>query len=192
MKKYATLFVLAAFTVLSGCLNLAVTGAQATYNRYNISNSVRDQYITMMADRKVHWYTQDFQDSSISISTLNCVVVMTGQVPSLALRKKLTDIVKQIPDVVNVYNLTTITNAPSTLTEISDSWITTKIKTQFLADNEIDPSQIKVITENGTVYLIGIVFPDQAEIATDIARKTSGVQGVVKIFSYLKIIKSNR
>ncbi|MDR3478550.1 MAG: BON domain-containing protein [Gammaproteobacteria bacterium] len=188
-KKFLTLTVFTTLFAISGCMNVAVTGAQATYNRYNLSNSLRDQYITMVADRKIHWYTPDFKDSNISVSTLNCVVVITGEVASPALRKELTDIVKKIPDVDKVYNLTTITNAPSTLTQISDGWITTKIKAQLIAENEIDPSQIKVITENGTVYLIGIVFPEQADIAADIARKTSGVQSVVKIFSYLKITK---
>jgi osmotically-inducible protein OsmY len=190
-KKLMSFLALSSFLVLPSCMNIAVTGAQATYNRYHLSNSMRDQYITMVADRKIHWYSPDLKDSNVSVSTFNCIVVITGQVANQALRKELTDIVKKIPDVDKVYNLTTLTNAPSALTEVSDGWITTKIKAQLIAENEIDPSQIKVITENGTVYLIGIVFQDQAEIAADIASKTSGVQSVVKIFSYLKITKLN-
>jgi len=59
----------------------------------------------------------------------------------------------------------------------------------LIATNEIDPSQIKVITENGIVYLVGIVPPEQAEIAIDLARTTDGVQSVVKVFSYVHISK---
>jgi osmotically-inducible protein OsmY len=98
--------------------------------------------------------------------------------------------VKNVPDVGTVYNLTTIQNPVSPTIHVSDSWITTKIKTRLIAANEIDPNEIKVITENGTVFLVGTIFPEQAEIATDIARATAGVQDVVRIFSYLKITKT--
>lgn len=175
---------------LQGCMNVALSGVQATYNRYNISNSVRDQYITIQADRKIHWYSHDFQDSNVIVSTFNCVVVLTGEVQSQALHDELTDLVKDIPNVAHVYNLTTVRDKVSIFTTIQDDWITAKIKTRLMSEVDVDPSQIKVITENGVVYLIGTVFPDQAQIATDIARQTSGVERVVRIFSYLKITKT--
>ena len=66
----------------------------------------------------------------------------------------------------------------------SDAWITTKIKSQMLATEDLKSGSIKVVTENGTVYLMGIVKHEQADIAVDIARQVSGVQKVVKIFQY--------
>ncbi|MES2218783.1 MAG: BON domain-containing protein [Pseudomonadota bacterium] len=175
--------------ILQGCTTVITSSAQAAYAHRDIQNSVQDQLLAVHVDRAVHWYTDKYKSSNVSVSVFNNIVVLTGQVPSSTLRTELTDVVKKVPDVSQVYNLTTLSNPVSSITQISDSWITTKIKTQIIAELELDPSKIKVITENGTVYLIGIVFPDQAVIATDIARETSGVQNVVKIFSYLEITK---
>jgi len=185
------IFSLAVVCLLQSCLTTAVTsGAQVAYEHHNLQNTLHDQYLTMQTDRAIHWKTDRYKTSNVSVSTLNNVIVLTGQVRSPELRDELTTIAKKIHDVSEVYNLTTVMNPTSNLTRISDAWITTKVKTQLIAENEIDPSQIKVITENGTVYLIGIVFPNQGYIATDIARTTSGVQNVVRVFSYLHISKT--
>ncbi len=185
-----SLILFATITPLQGCVDVAVTGAQATYSRHTLTSTLHDQYLTMQVDRALHWYTEEFKDCNISVSTLNNVVVVVGQVTSQKLHDDINGIVKRVPEVDEFYNLTTINGPVSAMTQMSDSWITTKIKSQLIAENEIDPSQIKVITEDGTVYLIGIITPEQAEIAADLARNTDGVQKVVKIFSYIHISKS--
>jgi osmotically-inducible protein OsmY len=188
---------LATLSLLQGCITSAVTtsvvssGAQAAYEHRSLQNTLHDQYITVQIDRAIHWKTDQYQTTSrISISTFNGVVLLTGQVSSQKLHDRLIKIVKSVKGVNKVYNLTTVNNPASTLTQLSDCWITTKIKTRIIAANEIDPNQIKVITENGTVILIGTVFPNQASIATDIARQTYGVQDVIRVFSYLHVSKS--
>jgi osmotically-inducible protein OsmY len=184
-------YLLVIFSLLQGCVTTVVTsGAQAAYGHRSLQNTMHDQYITMQVDRAIHWKTNAYQKSRISISTFNNVVLLMGQTPSEKLHDRLLKIAKSVPGVNEVYNLTTVNSPVSTLAQVSDCWITTKIKTRLIAANEIDPNQIKVITENGTVILIGTVFPDQASIATDIARETSGVQNVVRVFSYLHISKS--
>ena len=65
---------------------------------------------------------------------------------------------------------------------MSDTWITTKVKTRMLKDKALDVTRIKVITENGEVFLLGVVSRDQADLAVDIARNTAGVRKVVKVF----------
>ena len=174
---------------LPGCTSVITSGAQAAYGHHDIQNTVQDNMLAVHVDREVHWYTNKYKESNVAVSVFNNRVVLTGQVPSQELHDELTPLVKKVPGVTEVYNLTAISNPVSSLTQLSDSWITTKIKTHIIAEIELDPSKIKVITENGTVYLIGIVFPDDAEIATEIASSTSGVQDVVKIFSYLQITK---
>lgn len=172
-------------------MNAAMTGAQAAYGRHNIQNSFNDQYISLQADHKIHWeHTERYKDSHIGITTFNNVVLLTGQVPNNQLHYEVEHIVKDVPGVQEVYNQTTVGEASTTLTQLADSWITAKIKSQLIANNDVDPSQIKVITESGTVYLMGFVFPDQAEVATEIAKNTSGVQNVVKVFSYIHISKT--
>jgi osmotically-inducible protein OsmY len=175
---------------LQGCMDAAVTGAQAVYSRHSIQSSLSDQYIMMKAERTIYVDTDRFQDTNVSVSSFNGVVLITGQVNSKAERVEIENIVKKIPGVKEIHNVVTLSNRSSALTRMSDTWITTKIKTKLIAMNDIDPSQIKVVTENGVVYLIGIVPPEQADIAVDLARTTEGVQSVVKVFSYLRISKT--
>ena len=173
---------------LYGCVDAAVSGAQAIYNRHSIQKNLCDQYITLQVTRAIN-DTRLFQDCSISVSSFNRVVLLTGQVLHPWQRAELDKIVRKIPDIKKIYNLTIISTPSSNLTQVSDAWITAKIKSKLIAANEVDPSQIKVVTENGTVYLMGIIPPSQAKAAIYLARTTEGVQNVVKIFSYLKICK---
>lgn len=177
-------------SMLSSCMNAAMTGAQVVYDRHNLQKTLNDHYITMRAYRSIYADTKQFKDTNVSVSTFNNVVLLAGQVPKPNMRNQIETIVKKIPDIHEIHNLITVSNPVSTLTQISDTWITTKIKAQLIAANEIDPSKIKVITENGTVYLIGIIPPEQAQQAVQIARTTSGVQNVIKVFSYLHISKT--
>ena len=182
--------ILIASSTLSSCMNAAMTGAQVVYDRHNLQKKLNDNYITMRAYRSIYADTKKFKDTNVSVSTFNNVVLLAGQVPKPDMRNQIEKIVQKIPDIHEIHNLITVSNPVSTLTQISDTWITTKIKAQLIAANEIDPSKIKVITENGTVYLIGIIPPEQAQQAVQIARTTSGVQNVIKVFSYLRISKT--
>src|SRR5688572_2964653 len=169
MKTYWKIFLFTALTALAiflqGCMNAAVTSAQVVYDRHNLQKSLNDHYITMVAYKKIYNQTNRFKDTNVAFATFNGVLIMTGQVPTQQQRIEIEKIVRQIPDTDRVYNLTTLSQASSTLTEVSDSWITAKIKAKLIAMNDVDPSQIKVVTENGTVYLMGIVPPDQADTA---------------------------
>lgn len=189
-KKICFYFFIIILTGLSGCMNAAMSGAQVVYDHHNLQKTLNDQYITMRANRAIYLNTDKYKDTNVSFSAFNNVVVLTGQVATKQQQKEIEQIVRKIPHVKELHNLTIVSNPVSTLTHISDSWITTKIKAKFIAANEIDPSQIKVITEDGNVYLMGIVPPEQANAAVQIARTTAGVQKVIKIFSYLRISKT--
>ncbi len=172
-------------------MNAAVTGAQAVYNRHSIKSTLNDHYITMKSERKIYVDTDRFQNTNVSVASFNGVVLITGQVENTAQRLEIEDIVKNIPgaSIREIHNAVILSNSASSLTKISDAWITTKIKSKLIAMDDIDPDQIKVITENGVVYLMGIIPHEQAEIAVDIAKMTEGVQSVVKVFSYIQISK---
>jgi osmotically-inducible protein OsmY len=66
----------------------------------------------------------------------------------------------------------------------NDSWITGQVKTRLLADEKIQGRRVKVITENGTVYLMGLVTQKEGELATEAARAVGGIKRVVKLFEY--------
>ncbi len=189
MKIYRLSLIVMAILCLSGCLNMATTGAEAVYNRRSLQKNFTDQYITMQAYQSLYMKTDQFKDTNISISTYNGEVLLAGQVPHRWQKEKAERLIKQIPDVKRVYNLVIIQSPSSTLTKVSDTWITTKVKTKLLASNDLDATKVKVVTENGVVYLMGILLPEEADAAVDLARNTDGVQSVVKIFSYVNISK---
>lgn len=185
---YACIFILT-ITLQQGCMNVATTGAQAVYNRHDIEKNLKDQYLTLQAYQALFVKTDQFKNANISVSTYNQDMLLAGQVPERWQKVKLEKIIKEIPDINNIYNLVQVQSPSSTLTRISDAWITTKIKTKLLASNDVDASRVKVVTENGTVYLMGILLPEQANAAVEVASNTAGVLSVVKIFSYMKISK---
>lgn len=190
MKIAKSVLLFSLVGTLCSCMNAAVTSAQAVYNRHGIQSSLNDQYIMMKAERTIYIDTDRFQNTNVSVSSFNGIVLIAGQVQTAAQRVEIEKIVKKIPGVKEIHDVVTVSPPPSALTRVSDTWITTKIKTKLIAMNEIDPSQIKVITENGVVYLMGIVPPDQADIAVDLARQTEGVQSVVKVFYYIHVSRA--
>jgi osmotically-inducible protein OsmY len=174
---------------LQACMNVATSGAEAVYNRHSIEKNIKDQYLTFQAHRALYRKTNIFNDANIVVSTYHREMLLVGQVPQAWQKKKAEQIIKQIPDIERIYNLISIQNPTSSLTQMNDAWITAKIKAQLLASSDVDSTQIKVVTENGTVYLMGTILPDEADAAVEIARTTDGVSRVVKIFSYVQITR---
>jgi len=171
-------------------LSVATSSAQAVYNRNHLRQQVSDNYITMQAYRKIYNDTDDFKHANISIATFDNNVLLTGQTlhpnqPAAAER-----IIKTIAGVNHVYNHITVEAPSSALTSVSDGWITTKIRSKLLAEDDVNPDHIKVVTENGTVYLMGIVFPEESDAVVNVASHTEGVQAVMKHFYYLRISKN--
>lgn len=187
--KYLIFLVLISFFLLSSCMNIATTGAQAVYNQHSIKKNLNDEYISFQAYKKLNPTNLPFHDANISVATYNGEVLLAGQVPKPWQKTRAEQIIKGIPDVKTVYNTIDISGASSTLEQISDAWITTKIKAKLIASDEVDATQIKVVTENGTVYLMGVLLPEEADFATELAQDTDGVKQVVKLFSYVSISK---
>lgn len=181
--------VLLMMSALQGCMNVASTGAQAVYNRQSIKKTLNDQLITRDVYLALQHKTHEFKNANISIATFNQEVLLAGEVPEAWQKQKIQTIIKSLPDIKRVYNLIEIASPSSTLTRLNDVWITAKIKGQFIASEDLDVTQIKVVTENSTVYLMGILPADAARAAVDIASNTEGVTKVVKIFSYIHINK---
>lgn len=168
---------------------IAVSGAQAVYDRHNIQKKLDDNYTTMQAYRAIYLKTDKYQNTHVAIATYNNSVIITGQTPESGQKEEITQLVQNLAGERKVYNFSEIASPSSLITRASDTWITSKIKFKLIATNNIDPTKIKVVTENGTVFLMGVIPKADAETAVDIAQHTSGVQGVVKIFSYLEIAK---
>jgi len=112
-------------------------------------------------------------------------VLLTGEAPNQDLREQVANIVRNINEVRKVHNELQVAAPSSMVSRSADTWITGKVKTALLNTKKVDVTRIKIVTENGVVYLLGLVNSQEADAATDIARRVSGVQRVVKVFEYL-------
>lgn len=174
---------------LQGCIFVAGAAAGAAaiaivYDHRTIKNTLEDATISNKISEHIRSYSELRKDSHIEVTVFNGIVLLTGETPNTQWRQQAEEIARSTPNVVKVYNQITIEGPSSSLTRTSDSWITTKIRSEMLARKNLKSSSIKVVTENGTVYLMGLVTKKQASIAVDISRKVTGVQKVVKVLQY--------
>lgn len=187
MNKLISIIVIA--LSLQGCIFVAgaaagAAGVAVVYDHRKLEKILLDEKLAKNASAKLQQNSNIKENSHVEVTCFNQVVLLTGQANNADTRQEAEDIVRSVPEIKRIYNQIAIKRAASSLTRASDSWISTKIKTEMLATKGLKSGTIKVVTENGTVYLMGTVNRDQADIAVDIARQVQGVQRVMKIFQY--------
>lgn len=176
---------------LSSCTSVASTGASAIYNHQSLQKSTQDQYITLKSYQAIDIDDDRFKDANINVSTFNQVVVLTGQVTEQWQKDEAEKLIKKkVAGINEFYNLLTVERPTDQMTRLADTWITTKIKSKLFASNDLDSSQVKVITEKGTVVLVGVLRPQEAKAAVNAASHTDGVLKVVRVFTYLNASKT--
>ncbi|WHS59377.1 BON domain-containing protein [Pseudomonas sp. G2-4] len=124
-------------------------------------------------------------NSHIVVTSFNGVVLLAGQTPRADLKAKAEQEASAVQRVKTVHNELQVLSPSSLLARQNDAWLTTKIKTQMIADSSIPGSRIKVVTENGIVYLLGLLTKKEAAQATNLVQSVSGVQKIVKLFEYI-------
>lgn len=124
------------------------------------------------------------EKSHVNVHSYNGVVLLTGEVANAEIRSLAGDVARKFRGVRQVHNELQIQGSTSLLSRTNDGWLTTKVKSKLIADKTIDSGKIKVITENGVVYLMGIVPATLGDKASRIASTTKGVRKVVKVFEY--------
>ncbi|GAB2522421.1 BON domain-containing protein [Microbulbifer agarilyticus] len=138
--------------------------------------------ITKVNLRKAH---PELKESNIDVTSFNGVVLLTGQISSNDLRNLAGQTAQQVHSVRQVYNEIQVRGTTSVLARTSDTWLTTKVKGALMTDKEIDSGRIKIVTENGVVYLMGLLTRQEAENAAEKTRTVGGVQKVVKAVEYI-------
>ena len=117
--------------LLQSCVDAAISGAQVVYNRNNLQHTFNDHYAAIRSSQAIYVNTDRYKDTHVSVSSFNHVVVLTGQVSTPKQKEEIGLIAKNTSQADEFYNLTYIGAQPSLLTQISDSWITTKIKSKL-------------------------------------------------------------
>ena len=174
--------------VLQGCAPIIVGGAAAggvtiAEDKRTTGTIVDDKGIEFklanaLADDRALGTTH------INVTSLNGVVLLSGQVPTPALRTRAEEIARKIQKVRDVHNELQIGHNSSFSSRTQDTWITTKIVSKLLGDAGVSEARIKVVTEAGTVFLMGLVTHQQAGRAVAVAQSTDGVKRIVKLFEY--------
>lgn len=178
----------AALTQLHGCAAVAVggaaTGAAVATDRRTAGVFVGDQEIELRAMTRLREAIPD-NTGKISVTSYNRQVLLTGQVPDDSIRSRATDVVKAVPDVRRVFNELSVSGVTSLTSRANDTAVTGNVKARLLRDERVPGTKIKVVTEAGVVYLMGLVTGNEAAVAAEIARTSSGVTKVVTLFETL-------
>ncbi|MBE0438647.1 MAG: BON domain-containing protein [Gammaproteobacteria bacterium] len=189
MSKIKLTFILMLTLItLQGCATAIVTGAatgvSVLHDRRTTGAVIDDQGIEFKASHAFFNNKTIYDQSHINVTSYNGIVLVTGETLTNELKQQITAEIKRIPKVRRVHNELLIA-APSALpSRSSDAWITSKIKAKLTTDMAIDPFFIKVVTEHGVVYLMGLVSHAEADRVVSIVSSSAGVQRVVKIFEY--------
>lgn len=185
-KLFRIWFIVLLCISVSGCPALlaggAATGVAVAHDRRSAGTVIEDQTIEIKAVRALEADTEINEKTHFNVTSYNKAVLITGEAPTEELRSRMADIVSRVPEVRKVYNEIAVVAPSSYTSRSSDTLITTKVKTRLFSNKELDATRIKVVTERGVVYLMGLVNQQEAELATETTRKVSGVQKVVKLF----------
>ena len=180
---------MAALILFQGCAPLivggAATGASVIHDRRSAGVALDDQTIELKVLAAVD---EDLAaHSKLSATSYNRVVLLTGQAENAVYAKRFVDIASGIWTVNRIVNEIEIGPSVSLTQQTKDSWITSKVKLGLLdIDLEsFDASRVKVVTENGIVYLMGLVTHAEAAASVEKARWIKGVTKVVKVFEYI-------
>ena len=178
------------FAFLPGCALLIATGVIAgvgtgtavSQDRRTGGIFVEDEGIEMRGGRRI---SEKFGSNvHVNVTSFNRNVLLTGEVPSESVKKEIGNLVAGVENVRNITNEVAVGEISSFMSRSNDALITSKVKGRFMDAGKFQINHVKVVTENGVVYLLGMVNRQEAQSAVDIASSTSGVNKVVKVFEY--------
>ncbi|GKX59968.1 division/outer membrane stress-associated lipid-binding lipoprotein [Leminorella grimontii] len=190
IHKLTVLAVLLSTVVLNGCVAVvAGGGAVATKTATDprtMGTQVDDVTLEARVSSAIAKDQEIKQDARVTTTAYQGNVLLTGQSPRPELSERAKNIALGVDGVQEVYSAIREGKPVELGTISSDSWITTKVRSQLLTSDKVKSSNVKVVTENGEVFLLGLVTEAQGQEAAKIASQVSGVKQVVTVFHYLK------
>lgn len=188
MKKrlLLTLVLVAPTTLLGGCAAVvagsAVTGVAMISDRRTTGTIIDDR---MIESRSSEFFGADgaiAQQAHLNVSSYNGMVLLVGQTPTEEMRQRAGDYVSRVAKVRHVYNEVTVEEPIPSLNRTNDGLITTKVKSKLFTIKDLNSSDISVTTENGVVYLMGLLDQPTGDAVAQEVAGVSGVRKVVKLF----------
>ena len=193
MKKFVLLFLLFDSLLITGCST--VTTAPEEMSEQSLLKDRRTRELIVI-DKEIETeaYSELNSDDDllnqchITITAYNGAVLVTGEAPSEELRKKIISIVQVVPNIKLLHDNLIIAPPSDSSSRVNDQFITEAIKkglNQIRTIPDFDPAMVKVITENGTVYLMGLVHRNEGAVVINVTRLQPGIKQIVTVFEYI-------
>ncbi|WP_337262698.1 MULTISPECIES: division/outer membrane stress-associated lipid-binding lipoprotein [unclassified Serratia (in: enterobacteria)] len=191
MKLKTTLAVLFSALLLQGCVGAVVVGSAAVATKTatdprSVGTQVDDGTLEARVESALSKDQQLKKEARVVATAYQGKVLLTGQAPSTELASRAKQIALGVEGAAEVYNEIRQGTPISLGTASSDTWITTKVRSQLLTSDTVKSSNVKVTTENGEVFLLGLVTQKEGQSAAQIASQISGVRHVTTAFTYVK------
>lgn len=173
--------------LLAGCFGATVAGVGAgalmAADRRPSETYLTDESIELRTSSRI---SETFGDRAhVNVTSYNRAVLLTGEIPDAAARSQLERIAGGVPNVKAISNEVQVAGVSTLGVRSNDAYITSKVKARFIDANKFATIHVKVVTEAGSVYLLGMVTQREADAAVEIARTTGGVQKVVRVFEII-------
>lgn len=191
MKATKPLAVLISALLLQGCVAAAVmgtaaVGTKAATDPRTVGTQVDDGTLELRVNSALGKDEQLKKEARVKVTAYQGKVLLTGQAPNTELASRARQIAMGVEGTTEVYNEIRNGQPISLGTASTDTWITTKVRSQLLASDQVKSSNVKVTTENGEVFLLGLVTEREGRAAADTASRVSGVKHVTTAFTYIK------
>ena len=184
-----SLIVLGTVVLLQGCAAAVVAGTAsavtAANDRRTIGSQIDVNNIEIKASIALSEVERLEKFANISAVSVNGIVLLVGQVSNEEMRNEAQRTIEGVSGIRKIHNQIRIGSNIGITTQTHDSWLTSKVKAQLLTAKDISSNNIKVVTENAEVFLMGLVSDSESTQAVNIARNVSGVERVIKVFEYM-------
>lgn len=184
----------ATLPLLQGCFPVVAAGAgtavMSALDRRTTGTQVEDESIELRAESRLREKLGN--RANVNVVSYNRNVLLTGQVADEATRAEAATIVSGVPNVRGISNETDIAGVSSLTQRSSDAVITSKVKARILDSQRVNANHVKVVTESGKVFLMGLLTEAEARAAKEVAASTSGVRRVVAIFEIISADEARR
>lgn len=190
MRLFPLITIICSTLLLQGCIGAAVIASAAVATKSatdprSVGRQVDDGTLEARVTAAINKDQEITRNARVITTAYEGKILLTGQAPDLALAERAKQIATKVEGVEAVYNEIRQATPVDLVTASKDTWITTKIKSQILTSDSVKSSTVKVITEGGEVFLLGILTQQEGAAAAKIASETDGVKRVTTAFTYL-------
>jgi osmotically-inducible protein OsmY len=186
---YIKVICLLGLVTLGGCVATAVTVAAVTsvdvaHDRRTIGEYIDDNNIEFTVRTFLVRDDDLRKNAHISATSMNGILLLSGEAPGAELKNRVANYARDVEGVRQLVDEIQISGESGYISRTNDIWLTTKVKSVLFAKTKLDANRVKVVSEAGSVYLMGLVSREEGKNATEITRGIGGVQQVVQVFEY--------